>query len=232
MKKICILFLLINISILSLFCEEIKLVVVEQKGIIDIKTLDEKWFIPKRNDIISYGTEIITGFHSQISLEIEEKSYITVNQLSKVKIENIITTENDITININLISGYIVIHAKSLNAKKINIFVNINKSNVEFTNASGEIYLREDKGAIIKAFTGRLKIGSKLAKIYFLRKNEVCGISTGNVLIESDYFLRRNINAKSNTLYEKQLSDAYYDFLFLPYTQDFTVPDYQDNFRP
>ena len=122
--------------------------------------------------------------------------------------------------------------ARSKSPWNIKIFVIINKSNIEFVNSGGEVYLREYQGAIIKSFSGKVKIGTRIGKTYILNKGEVCGVLPSNILIESDYYLRRKINVKANEIYEDNKINVYYDFLFLPYTTDFAVNDYLDNLRP
>ena len=232
MKIKIIIFILTIIIIGSGFSEEIKFKIVEKKGVVDIKYRDGKWEKPYINDIIPSGTEIFTGFHSQLSIEVGNGSYITINQLTNVKIEKIIITKEGVVTGLYLSRGYLVIFSKMMGKYKNKILVSLNQGNVEFNDSGGEVYLRQDKGAIIKSFSNNVKIGSRFKNIYFINKGEVCGILPSGQLIESDYYLRRKINVKPNNINESQEIIAYYDLLFQPYTSDIGTNDYYNVFRP
>ncbi len=232
MKKYFFLSFLVLFTLNFLFGEEIKLLVVEKKGTIDLKDRDGKYKTTKLNDILQYGTEIITGFHSDISIKIGEDSYITINQLSSVKITNVLVDSKAITTTLTLDYGYLVIYARPIGSMDNRIIVSINRSNVEFSNSGGEIYMRKDKGSIIKSSNGTIKIGTRLVKTYFIGKNETCAILPTDVLIESDYFLRKKINVKANSIYEDQKSHAFLDYIFQDYTKNVDTNDYSDQVRP
>lgn len=230
-KKIIIFILLTGFCAIG-FSEEIKLKIIEKKGTVDIKFRDQNWHEPELNNIISYGTEIFTGFHSQLSIEVGTDSYITINQLSHVIIENVIAKKEEAKINLFLKSGYLVILSKTKKDYKKKIFVTLDKGTVEFNNSGGEIYLIKDKGVIIKAFKGRVKIGSKLSKIHFIRRGEVCGILPEGKLLENDYYLRRKLNAKPNHIINPQDIIGYYELMFQPYTSETGISDYYDAYHP
>ena len=218
-KKIIFIILLLTL-VISGFAQEVRLKVIEKKGVVDIKSRDGEWIETSLNDIIPYGIEIFTGFHSSISIEVGNESYITVNQLTRVKIETVLARKKEAIISLSLISGYLVILSKSTGEYKNKIFISLNKGTVEFNDSGGEVYSRQDKGTIIKSFSGKIKIGSKLSKVYFIRKGEVCGISPDGKLVESDYYLRKKINAKPNDVISPQQIIGYYDLFFQPYTSD------------
>jgi hypothetical protein len=232
MKKLFFLAILIFLPLLIINSEDIKLLVVEKKGTVDLKDREEKFKNLELNDVLQYGTEITTGFHSQISIQIGDDSYITLNQLSSIKINNVLVNKDVITTSIILNYGYVILYAKPVGKIKNKIIVGINRSNVEFENSSGEIYMRKDKGSIIKSYSGIIKIGTKLIKTYFISKDEICGILSTDILIESDYFLRRKINIKPNEFYENQKANAYFDAIFDNYTSDEYSNDYSEQVRP
>lgn len=232
MKKIFIILFIFFLSINIINSQQIRLKIVEKKGLVDIKTRDGKWTKPELNDVINYGTEIFTGFHSQLSIEIGNNSFVTINQLSHVKIEKVLILKKEATTKLYLTRGYLVALSKPIKSYKNKIFVTMSKGSVEFNDAGGEIYLRKDKGAIIKSFQNKVKIGSKLSKVYAIRKGEVCGITSTGRLIEGDEYLRKNINAIPNDLDQPQEIIAYYDLLFQNYSLEFGSGDYTNNQRP
>lgn len=232
MKKILISIVSVFFIVSFINSQQIRLKVVELKGLVDVKTREGKWEKFELNDMLSDGIEIFTGYHSQMSIEIGTGSFITINQLSSVKIEKILNLKQEATTKIYLSRGYIIVLSKPIGDYKNKIFVTMDKGTVEFDNSGGEIYLRKDKGAVIKSFINRIKIGSKLSKVYMIRKDEVCGITNTGKLIEGDKYLRQNINAIPNELDEPQEIIAYYDLLFQDYTTEFGTNDYTNNFRP
>jgi hypothetical protein len=232
MKKINFIFFMMFNIVCLINSQEIKMLIVEKKGIVDIKDMNEQYKKLELNDVLQYGSEITTGFHSQVSIQIGENSYITVNQLSSILISNVLVNKDEITTSVTLNHGYIVVFAKPIGKIKNRIIININRSNVELSNSGCEIYMRHDKGSIIKCINGMIKIGTKLVKTYFINKDETCGILPTDILIESDYFLRRKINVKANEIYEDQKTNAYFDYIFNNYTKDINTNDYSDQVRP
>ena len=232
MKKIFLITIFSFGLIYYTLAEETKILIIEKKGQVDIKLNDDTFNNPKLNDTLQPGAEIITGFHSQLSLEIGKGSFVTVNQFSHVRIEKKIESVKEIKSIFTVLRGYVVAFTKNENDKPNKVILSVNKSNIEFNNAEGEVYFRIDKGTIINCYSGRIGISSKAYKIYSIGKNEMCGITPYDTIIESDYFLRRKINAKANVISEDKKIESYYDFLFIPYTSDMNLNDYSDNFRP
>lgn len=103
----------------------------------------------------------------------------------------------------------------------------------EFNESSGEVYLREDKGAFIKTYDGKVKIYSKKKiPILNLKKDEICCFLPNGGFLDCDYFIRRNINIKPNNLTDTNSITAYYDQLFHYYTNDPKGNDYSNQFKP
>ena len=216
----------------TLFSQEIPFSVIEKKGKVDVKFRDSNWDTVNTGDVVLSGTEIFTGLHSSITLEFGEGSYITVNQLSRMTIDNIRLKKNEVNIDLNLQNGFLVLYSKknlNLNSK---ISVNFSQGNAVFENSGGEVYLRKEQGAIIKSFLGKVTINPKIKTLYFITKDEVCGINPDGMLIEYDYFLRQDIIIKPNEITNKNQIDAYFEYLSKPFNFETGSNDYRDNLRP
>ena len=70
----------------SLSAQSISFKIVELKGSVEIKDREGAWIEPHDGDLLLNGTELFTGLHSHVSIEVGEDSYITVNQLSNVQL--------------------------------------------------------------------------------------------------------------------------------------------------
>jgi len=246
MKKLFLLaIMLIGLSfIYSQEAKDVQIKISELKGIVDVKTGEGKWGQPALGGIISANSRIITGFHSQITLQADEYLYITINQLSEANVTEIRTgkIENakskkevgreEVFVKIDLVRGYAVCFSKA--AEKIIYRANIAFQNgfAEFNNAGGEIYYRYDKGALIKSFSGKIIIGAKLNKKNFVNKGEISLITPSGNLLDNDYFLRQDITAKPSSISNEPDIIAYYNYITLPYTSNNKTNDYSDQFRP
>lgn len=246
MKKtiLSVIMLLNAFIIFSQEAQEIKLKVSELKGMVDIKAGEGKWTLPAVGDIITADTEIITGFHSQITLQADEYLYITINQLSEANVAEVRTgkienaksrkevNREEVFVKINLHRGYAVCFSKKAEKIIYRSEIEFQSGLAEFSNAGGEIYSRFDKGALIKAFSGKILINAKLNKKYFLKKTELCLITPSGMLLDNDYFLRREINAKPSSITNEPDIIAYYNYITLPYTENNNLNDYSNQFRP
>lgn len=214
------------------FAQEIPIKVIEKTGKIDVKFRDGEWQTVNADDILLSGTEIFTGIHSSLTMEFGVGSYITVNQLSKVTIENMRLKKNEANLDLNLNSGFLVILSKKQSDLNNKIIVNFMQSSIVFDNSGGEIYLRKEQGAIIKSFMGKVSINPKIKTFYFITKNEVCGITKDGLLLEYDYFLRQAINNKPNEITNENQIETYFEYLSKPYNFDSGTNDYRDSKRP
>lgn len=218
--------------ILKISAQDSNYRIIEIKGRIDMRTVNGEWKTAQMDGVINENTEIFTGFHSQITFEVGNNSYLTLNQLTNAVITDATTdTKNEFKIiGVELTSGYVVANAKEKN--KIVVRINSNKDHAEFAESSGEVYYRKDNGTLIRSFAGMVKIGAKLSKMYFIKKGEVCGITPGGKLLESDYFLRREISIVPNNITDEKEIEAYYEILSLPYSSEPGTNDYTNSFRP
>jgi hypothetical protein len=230
MKKI-FLSLLISFFVFQLFSEPIAIKVIEKRGIVDIKK-DNSWTVVSKGDIVAPGTEIFTGVNAQLTLEIGNGSYITLNQLSNAVLKETKEKNFDSTTEMFLINGYIVVYSKKIPKLKTKIIINFAQGNTVFQESGGEVYLRKEQGAIIKSFLGYIKINPKNKTFYSIGKNEICAITKDGMLIENDYFLRRVINSNPSTVTKNGQLEAYYNFLFQPYTSEIDSNDFKSNNQP
>lgn len=211
---------------------DINFTITEKSGNVDVSVNDAKWKSIEMNDVLNGNIEILTGFHSHITLKIGENSNITVNQLTHITIENNSITDKGAIINIALHNGYVSVNSKKVKNFSTSILVNLTKGNVEFNNSTGEVFYNVEKGAVIKSMKGMVKIGAKLTKVYYITSDEVCGILPDGRLVESDYYLRRAMNAKPNQIIESNDIESYYEQFFQNYTTQRRSNDYGNAFRP
>lgn len=231
-KKILLILLILNI-LSFIFTVEIQYKIIEKKGVVDIRFKEGDWQEAKVDQLIPEYAEILTGFHSQITIEITEGSHITLNQLSHIKINEIEEKYECCITNVTLLQGYLLANAKRISNEKNRIFIYIENGIIEFNEASGEVYLREDKGAFVKAYDGKVKISTrKKQPILNLKQDEICCFLPSGAFLDNDYFIRRSINIKPNNLVEPNSITAYYDQLFYYYTNDQNINNYDSQFKP
>lgn len=212
--------------------QELKFSIVEVKGPVDIRYRDNEWEKASIETIVGSGTELFTGYHSQVTIEIGNNSYITVNQFTHIIIDKILVRKDEATTSLSLLRGYLVILSKPIGEFRNKISVMTKNGNVEFDDAGGEVYLRKDKGIVVKSFLGKINIGTKFSKIYFINKDEVCGILPGGRLISADYYLRQNINALPNNVNSPQDIQSFYQYISLPYTNELRTNDFHNHYEP
>jgi hypothetical protein len=214
------------------FSVDFQLKIIEKKGIINVKTKSGEWKSLDDTTAIQPQTDIFTDFHSQLTFEVGPGSYITVNQLSQIKIGEQKTNINDVITDIYLTNGFIIVYANKTKSYRNRIRINFNNGYSIFEKSGGEVYQRDKQGTIVKSFQGMIKIYPKIKTFYYITKNEICGITPSGILIENDYFLRRNINTIPNDTTNPGLIETYFNFIFLPYTRDKSGSDYKDVLQP
>lgn len=214
------------------FAQEIAITVVEKKGKVDLKVRDGEWQGVQEKDILLTGSEIFTGLHSSITLEFGNGSYITVNQLTKATLTSVRLVKNEINVILTLDSGYMSILSKKNEKFLTKLTVNLGVGNVIFANSGGEVYLRKESGAIIKSIFGKVTVNPKVKTFAFIHKGEICGITAGGLLIEHDYFVRKEIITKPNEILNESQINAYFEIISSPFSLDFGSNDYGNNYRP
>ncbi|MCG8569948.1 MAG: hypothetical protein MJB14_07385 [Spirochaetes bacterium] len=226
MKRIMIFLGLLIILANSLCSQELIFKVQEVKGNIDVKNRDGSWKTVEVGDVLVTGNEIFTGLHSHISLEIDQGTFVTVNQLSHLIIERVRLKKDEFNSELLLKTGYVIVYSKNYDNLQNRILITFFGGNILFNNSGGEIYFRQENGAVIKSFQGLVKIRTKIINKYFIRKNEVCAITQEGHLLENDYFIRRNIN--TNPLEYQNEADLlyYYQQLVNYYSNDVNQNDY------
>ena len=230
MKKIGAVFCLIIFFQLSTFAQEKTYKVVEKKGSVDVRVRSGKWYSVQEGDFMISGTEIFTGLHSHLSLEIENGSYITVKQLSHVIIDRVRLKKDEVNSEFYVQNGYVVVYSRKDGSLKNRVLLVFPGGNAQFENSGGELYYRSESGSVIKSFKGKVQIRSQVRNIYNLWKGEVAGVTAAGILVESDYFVRRKISTKPLE-YESEGEMAYYFKQLLNYySLDKNKTDYGEAF--
>lgn len=224
--------ILILFSVNPFFSDEIDVSIVEKTGVVDIKNKDEEWKSANIGDKLFIRTEIFTGLHSQLSIKIDNTSFVTVNQLSSVIISSIERTKDSNMILLEVKNGFFVILSKRNNKIKNNIVLTFSTGKVSFENSGGELYLGTDRGMLLKVSNGKVKVEPKIKTFYTLGKNEMCGITKDGYLVENDVFIRRNINTISNHIKDKEKISLFLEQLSQPGTLEFYTNDFFDNQNP
>jgi hypothetical protein len=231
-NKILIAFFAVFISSYFFYSADFQLKIIEKKGRINIKEKNTEWKELSNENTIAPQTEIFTDFHSQMTFEVGPGSYITVNQLTNMTFEDQKINANDIMTEMKLSNGFLTVYSAKVKSYKNRIKINLTGGNALFENSGGEIYLRAKQGAIIKSFQGLIKIYPKIKTYYFITKNEICGITPAGILLESDYFLKRNINTLPNDIENPGQVEYYFNYIFQPYTKNHEGIDYKDALMP
>lgn len=204
--------------------------VVEVKGSVDYKTREGDWREAHVGELFKGGTEIFTGLHSHISFEIGAKTFITVKQLSNVLLSDIRVRKNEALVDIYLKNGYTVVYAGNLGAFVNKVSVSFFDGSVRFEESGGEIYLRKESGAVIESFKGKIDVFSLIKNRYFILEGEMCGLDTRGKLIESDYFLRKNIQSVPADYLSDREKEIYMNSIFYNNSLDRYTGDYNDAF--
>src|SRR4030042_3901965 len=101
MKKILLLMFVLLITN-YIFSLNDKYTIIEKKGIVDIMNKSGISKPAQLNSEVLDDSEIFTGFHSMLTIEINKDSYLVINQLSNVIIEPEIENENETIFNLTL----------------------------------------------------------------------------------------------------------------------------------
>jgi len=225
-------FLLIILCATIISAQEVRLRIAEQTGTVDIRYRDQEWQNIELDNFLSAGTEIQTGLHSRLSIEVGDQSFVTINQLSHVKIEKVRAKKNMIFTEFALKNGYVSVLSKSVKSASNTIVIQLDDGSVEFLNAGGDIYTRSEHGHLINSFIGKMKVISNVRDIYFLRKGMTCGITTDGLLIENEQFLRRDLATYPGDVLTESEQEAYFMVLTDPYSSESGTGDYYRTNRP
>ena len=214
------------------FSVDFELKIAEKSGKINIREKDGEWTELTDDMNIPADTEIFTDFHSSITFEIGPGSYVTVNQLTNLTVKEQKINLNDVMTEMDLSNGFIIVYAAVVKSYKNRIKINLPNGYMMFEKSGGEVYSRAKQGAIIKSFQGSIRIYPKIKTFYFITKNEMCGITSGGILLENDYFLRRNMNTIPGNIENPGQMEYYFNYIFQPYTEDIGSNDYRDALVP
>lgn len=209
MKKL-ILFIL-TLTACHIFPQSTSFKVIEIRGNIDIKDRSGEWKTPAENDFLLNGTEIFTGLHSHISLQVGEESYITINQLSNVILDTMRIQREEINSEIYLVNGFVVVNTKDTETFKTRLTISFMDGRAVFQKSGGDVYIRKEYGALIRAGSGRVNVVTQTVNRYNIRKNEQCAILPGGRLLKNDYFLMRNISSPAVGPAGNMETDLYHD---------------------
>lgn len=206
--KFILLFLLMPIMCFAQSEPEQKLSfkVAEVKGEV-FRNDDEKgWIQVKNGDVLSDNTQILTGLHSSLSLDLTEKSYITINQLSDVILQTTRIKKFTLATEIYVISGMIVTSSEKLKDLDNEISVMFINGKATLKNASGQIYMRKGYGVTLLSESGNIEIEQNVLNKNIKRKvypGDKCILKMNGQLVENsevteqEMFMSKSLNDSS-----------------------------------
>ncbi len=206
--KMILLFLLIPIICFAQSEQEQKLSfkVTEVKGEVFRNNEDEGWIAVKDGDLLSDNTQILTGLHSGLSLDLTEKSYITISQLSNVILQSTRIKKFTLTTEIYIVSGMVVTSSEKMQDLNNELSVIFDNGKAILENASGQIYMRKGYGVTIFSERGDINIEQNILgktikrKVYpgdycLLKKNG--RFVENRELAEQEMFMSKSLNDSS-----------------------------------
>lgn len=205
--KFIIPFLLIPLICFAQSEEEQKLSfkVTEVKG--EVFRSDENgWTVVKNGDVLSDNTEILTGLHSSLSLDLTESSYITISQLSDVILQNTRIKKYTLTTEIYIVSGMIITNSENMQDLDNEISVVFINGKAVLKNAAGQIYMRKGYGVTILSDRGDTEIEQNILGKNIKRKiypGDRCVLKTNgqlaenSELIKTEMFMSKSANDSS-----------------------------------
>lgn len=201
-------FLLIPIICFSQTQQEQKLSfkVTEVKGEVFRSDNESGWVPVKNGDMLSDNTEILTGLHSSLSLDLTEKSYITISQLSDVILQSTRIEKFTLATEIYIVSGMIITSSEkfeNLDSELSLMFIN---GKATLKNASGQIYMRKGYGVSVFSEKGDIEIEQNIIGKSIKRKvypGDQCVLKMNGQLIENseivekEMFMSKSLNDSS-----------------------------------
>ncbi len=227
-----LLFLFYLIFSAAVYGQEISIKVIEVKGIVDIKTPEAGWQKALDGTILSPGFEVTTGFRSQLTLEIGNSSYITINQNTTFSLDVVRARQREAIIETRFVRGYIVAYAKKVDNFSNKIFVSFDEGSVIFENSGGEIYSKRPDGVFVNNFLGKSTVKGKMLDTAFLGNDEKCMVNSDGKIIDGNYLTKRLAKAKPSFIDNVLLENSYYGNETPIFSQEYDWNDYTNQFRP
>lgn len=176
--------------------------VMEVKGEVFRSNEEGGWTEVKNGDLLSDDTEILTGLHSSLSLDLTEKSYITISQLSDVILQNTRIKKYALTTEIYIVSGMIITSSEKMDDLDNELSVMFINGKTTLKNASGQIYMRKGYGVTVISDNGDFEIEQNILgrsikhKVY---PGDRCLLKMNGQIVENSELTELDIMPKSVT---------------------------------
>ena len=164
------------------------------------------WTPVKNGDVLPDNTQILTGLHSSLSLDLTEKSYITISQLSDVVLQTTRIKKFTLTTEIYIVSGMIITSSEKLQDLDNEINVMFINGKATLKNAAGQIYMRKGYGVTLLAENGDIEIEQNILRKNIKRKiypGDKCLLKMNGQLVENhkivehEMFMSKSLNDSS-----------------------------------
>lgn len=206
--KCIILFLLMPLICFAQSKQEQKLSfkVTEVRGEVFRSSDENGWTAVKNGDLLSDNTEILTGLHSSLSLDLTEKSYITISQLSDVILQSTRIKKYALATEIYIVSGMIITSSEKMQDLDNEISVLFINGKSTLKNASGQIYMRKGYGVTVFSDKGDIEIEQTILGKNIKRKiypGDHCVLTMNGQLAENnqltklEMFMSKSLNDSS-----------------------------------
>lgn len=180
--------------------------VTEVKGEVFRSNDENGWTKVKNGDLLSDNTEILTGLHSSLSLDLTEKSYITISQLSDVILQSTRIKKYTLATEIYIVSGMIITSSEKLQDLDNELSVMFINGKAVLKNASGQIYMRKGYGVTVISDKGDFEVEQNILGKNIKRKvypGDRCVLKMNGQLVENgeltelDMFMSKSLNDSS-----------------------------------
>lgn len=180
--------------------------VTEVKGEVFRSSDENGWTAVKNGDLLSDNTEILTGLHSSLSLDLTEKSYITISQLSDVILQSTRIKKYALTTEIYVVNGMIITSSEKMQDLNNELSVMFINGKTVLKNASAQIYMRKGYGVTVFSDKGDIEIEQSILGKNIKRKiypGDHCVLKMNGQLAENskltelEMFMSKSLNDSS-----------------------------------
>lgn len=227
--------LLLLLSLFPIFSqnETISFKVVELKGDVHCKEEAGEWKKLKAGDTLSENTELFTGLHSYVSLDIGENSFLTVTQFSNVFLNRIEIKKFTFSSEIYITNGLVIASTRKVGDLDYELIISFINGRVILDNASAQIYIRKEYGTLIESETGKITVENTILKSthkHPLLPGEKYAVLANNRTLENDYFIRKSTTLTPGNVAETE-EQLYFDKLYHFYSDPSSKNSYGNRFR-
>ncbi len=191
--------------------EKLSFKVTEVKGEVFRSDNESGWVQVKSGDLLSDNTEILTGLHSSLSLDLTEKSYITISQLSDVILQSTRIKKFTLTTEIYIVSGMVITSSEKLGNLDNEISLMFINGKTTLKNASGQIYMRKGYGVSVFSEKGDIEIEQCIIGKNIKRKvypGDECLLKMNGQLVENSELIKQKM-FMSKSLNDSSVKDFF-----------------------